>query len=243
MSMRRCLAHLLLLIGLTVGSSTTNAAVNFSNPPDYPGAYNSLTSQNDSGINFPQYSPFTLSSAGNITAATWQGLYVSNVLANNPPSPDSSSFTLSIYNDVGGVPGSAVSSNTINVGLAAGDVHETFNSFDNNFFLGGVTLTSAALYDYAVNLPSPVTLSGSTPYWFSVVANTTNGFATPFWGWNSGGTTNGPTYNPFFTDPLARTFSLTESSSVPEPASFLVWGALGLLGVCIAAVRYRRIAL
>jgi hypothetical protein len=213
---------LLLLIALRAGVPTTaKADTLYSNPQDYPGSYDAFTSQNDGTNDFALFSSFQLSQNSVVNSISWQGLYVSSDLNANPPAPDSTSFSLSFYSSSGGTPGTFLGGETIGVG--AGGVSESFVANDPNFFLGFTTQTTAAIYDYSVNLTTPFALSGGTTYFLSIVANTTNTVGLPYWAWMSGGA-NGPTYATYATGPLdslSRTFALS-GSAVPEPSSLLM---------------------
>ncbi len=252
MSISRHLARLVLIVGLISTTSAAKADLLFSNPPDFPGGYDSDTSQSDTVSGFlltlPAYSSFTLANPAQISSVDWQGVYVSSNLAQNPPAADSASFTVSIYANVGpapaigGVPGATLYTNTSAVGPGINNVQENFVA-DVPFNLGFTTPTFASVYNYTLNLaPETSSLAPETYYWLSVVANTTNGFGTPYWGWNSGGTTNGPTYLSYDTtspDPLARTFSLY-GSAVPEPSDFIRLLGLALTGSLALAWRRRK---
>ena len=84
-----------------------------------------------------------------------------------------------------------------------------------------------------------------TPYFLSIVANTTNPAGSPYWLSMSGGD-NGPSYSNFTTGPvstLSRTFSI-DGSAVPEPSSIvtLTLGVAAIFGLrrrrnCVTTTR------
>jgi hypothetical protein len=208
----------------------------YGNLADYPGSFDVRTSQDDGSNTFPEYSSFQIAQGTLVDALSWQGTYVSSNLAANPPSPDTSSFTIDFYTSAGGVPGALLDSETIGVG--SGGVQETFNSDYSNFFVGtSSSPTTAAIYNYNVTLPTSVELSADTQYFVSIVANTTNPVGSPYWGWNSGGA-NGPTYGNGSNSPtsqLSRAFTVVgwELAPViagPSSANVTEGGALAFTG-------------
>ncbi len=83
-------------------------------------------------------------------------------MTDNPPPPDSTSFTINVYASAAGTPGGLITGETISVGGSG--VQETFNSNDPNFLLGFQTQTTAAIYDYSADLTNPINLAGGTEY-------------------------------------------------------------------------------
>ncbi len=221
---------LLVIVALaTVPATARSSGVLYSNPSDYPGSsWVSWDSLYDGTSGYVLFSSFQLTQSSLISSLSWQGDYCSNDLAANPPSADSTSFSLDFYTSAGGVPGAFLSGETVGVG--GGGVQETLLGNDS-ILLGFVTPTTASFYDYSVNLPTPISLSGGTTYFLSIVANTTNPVGLPYWQWMSGGY-NGPTYSSYSSGPQAsssRTFTL-EGSAVPEPSSLVLF-VLGVVGV------------
>jgi hypothetical protein len=220
---------LLLIVVLAAVPPAVRADVLYSNPADPSTNYDAFVSQNDGTNAGWQYSSYTLSQDSLVTGVSWQGLYVSENLPDNPPPPDATSFTLSLYASVGGLPGGFLGSETIAVG--AGGVQETFVENAPFYFNFQPPETTAAIYDYSVTLPTPFELPGGIQYFGSIVANTTNPVGYPVWAWFSGGD-NGPTYASYQDGPtseLSRAFTLY-GSVVPEPSSFvmLLFGATTL---------------
>lgn len=227
------------LVSLFASAGPAQSAIIYSNASDYPVGYDSYTSQDDGSTTYALFSSFQLAQNSLLTAVDWQGLYVSATLTDNPPPPDATSFTINLYASAAGTPGGFITGETINVG---GGVQETFNSDDPNFLLGFQTQTTAAIYDYSAVLTNPINLAGSTDYFLSIVANTTNPAGFPYWGWNSGGL-HGPTFATYAADPLvdlSRSFTLEGSvSAVPEPASLTLVG-MGAFGLVAGSYRRRR---
>jgi hypothetical protein len=239
MSKFRKLGWLLCVAGLIGSPSVVQASILFQNAPDYPSSYDNSPSENGAnGLSFFSFSPFQLAGAATIDAIKWQGLYVSADLSANPPPPVATGFQILIFGDLAGLPDpSAVVYGQPNIakGLGANDVNETFVANDPNFFLGFANQTTAAVYDYSVNLATPVSVSGGTTYWLSIAANSPNDYGLPYWGQNSSGlasNSGGPTYvyDPsggafFFWGDDGRTFEL-DGQVVPEPSTIIIWSLL-----------------
>jgi len=147
---------------------------------------------------------FELTDAATIRSVTWRGMYDS---ANTPMFP--TSFDLTIYDDVGGLPGTVLSNTTVNItGVDTGD-----------------DLGIRDVYEFQADLTATPLLGGTT-YWFSTLADT-NADTDDDWRWTSGFsndasatqdnvTGSGPWSNidrgPFY-------FVLDDQSVIPVPAT------------------------
>lgn len=230
---------LALALGAALGlAAPARAALLYDSPPMFPGTYNAHTSQVSNGTPVVYvFDAFVLPYTATVTDLTWQGLYVSNDLAANPPPPVATSFAVYITADNAGLPGTQVFLGYYDVGAGTDFVQETFNTDIPNFLLGFQTQTTAALYDYSLTLSSGITLAGGTTYWLNLVAYTPTDPGLPFWGWTSGGDGTGTSFRDIViagttdTVDFDRAFSLSGVAAVPEPASvaLLAAGGLGLL--------------
>ena len=209
----------LLIGGALAIAGAANAGVLYSQSWDQSG--NLYGSQNDVGNfgNFAAtYDDFTLSTAANLTEVDVVGGFF------NPPTAGAiSQFTLTLYADNGGVPGSAIAS-----GIFGGT--GTYLGSQGGF----------PTYSYAFTfLPYGV---GAGTYWVSAVPDL--GFP-PQWGSATSGQGNGNAYQCFFGacntlsgTNLAFTVYGDATGGVPEPATWsLMLMGFGGLG---AAMRSRR---
>lgn len=200
--------------------ATTRADVVYNQPFD--GTGNLYASQNDTtpggyGLFAQVYDNFTLSSATVITSAGWTGGYY------NPPSQGPiTAWTVDIYADNSGTPGSLLSNTYV-----AGTANETFLG---NY--GG-----SPIYTYSLSLATPFAAAAGTQYWLSVYPDL--GFP-PQWGWASGTGGDGISYQNFQGTLSQLTTDMAFSlSSVPEPSS-LVLAAMGGMGIVVLYGRRRR---
>src|SRR6266850_99073 len=157
-----------------------SSSILYSQAPEFPGTYNSVTAQNTVQV----FDNFSIPTGGTISSVTWQGLYVVNDAANYrpAPSPTATSFLVAFYADNAGSPGAFLSGATYPVAT----VNETLVANHDTFHLGGSPLgatTQAGIYSYSLNLAQNFFAGPGTRYWFSVRANTPN--FDVFWGWNS----------------------------------------------------------
>lgn len=227
---KRCLGALAALASL-YGTAQADPVL-FENAPSFPDSYSSYTSQFDGLVDVLVFDSFSLAEGGLVGSMTWQGLYVSADLMQNPSPPVALSFTIDVRTDAGGTPGASIYTGTFDVGAGPGEVAEAFLADDPNFFLGFTDQTTAAIYNYSLDLTQPLALAGSTTYWLLVRANTPTPVGLPFWGWNSGGDPAGTSLQ-FFDGGVSelagdRAFSL---SAVPEPSTLALAGLPVLLGL------------
>jgi hypothetical protein len=156
---------------------------------------------------------FTLALSGSVQSIQWWGAYTNNAV-------QADNFTLRLFSDASGNPAT-----TPFLDMSATNVTRTLTNLVDN--LGD------PIYAYQANLPSPAALTGSTPYYLSVVNNTPPGGV---WDWVG----SGPGIHWARTDDSS---AWTESSNstafsfellgtaVPEPSTLLLLGcaSLGLL--------------
>ncbi len=186
----------------------------FSQPWD--GAYNLFASQNDTGGGNGAYATvydnFLLSKGSKISQIDFTGGYFNGTQA------PIAGFTVTIYGDSAGAPGSSVYSEFV-----AGTAGEAATGVDQVF-----SYSLAA--DYAA--------AGHTKYWLSIVPDIA---FPPQWGWGTSTGGDGAEIQNFFGSPstLSTDAAFTLSGSgAPEPAAWaLMLVGLGGLG---AALRSRR---
>ena len=167
-----------------------------------------LASQNDVGGlgNYAtMYDDFALSQDGTINRVTWMGGWF-----NGGGIGSISAFTIGLWSDASGQPGSSLFSTDI-----AGNAKQT---------LLGTSNFGVPTYSYDAAFAAFDATAG-TRYWISIVANTTGG-SSPQWGWDStlfGGESvqdSSGTRRAASTD---LTFALYNApSAVPEPGSLIL---------------------
>jgi hypothetical protein len=207
---------LVVLIALTCFLSLPALAdqVLWDQPFDQTGnAYSSQNDTNGMGNFATVYDNFKLQGSATITSFRWVGAYF------NPPQQGQiTGWTLAIYNDDNGQPGSSLLSKHY-----SGNGNETFVG---NF--GGFPV-----YNYDVDDPWPINCLPCGTYWMSFVPDV--GFP-PQWGWAGGTGGDGISYQDFFgvRSQLAADMAFQLDghfdNQVPEPGTLIMVG-IGVLGV------------
>ena len=162
----------------------------------------------DTVINFADFMSFTPSSSETVNGVNWWGGCYQNVTCG------SSTFAITIWSDNSGAPGTALE--TVMVGGA--------NQTATGKTIGG----TFDEYSYSASITS-FALSSSTEYWLEIQQLTTE--PSGAWGWETTSSApagvqlieneDGP--NVDLSEDLA--FQLTDTTSVPEPASLCLLGA------------------
>jgi len=207
---RLVLASLTALLLVVASPIWANQVVVYSQPPDYQGLF---ASQNDTAVSgfgsfAASYDNFTRPWSTSLTAVSWVGGYY------NPQTPGSiMMWTVSIYSDNAGQPGTALAVFTL-----TGNGGETFLQNDA---IGDPVYR----YSAAINFNA----AGGTTYWLSVVPSIP---FPPQWGWTGSSKGDGLSYTDIFGTRLSNSndlaFSLT--ASVPEPGSLALLGS-GIVGI------------
>jgi MYXO-CTERM domain-containing protein len=201
------------VLGVCALGASANAGLLFVQDTDFNGA---IASQNDTtggnGNYATAYDDFTLGVTSTVTGFDWVGSYF------NPSSPgDITGWTISVYADQGGFPGTLISSEAY-----ADNGGETYLGLDNQ---GDPTYSYSESYN-------PFTAWAGRPYWISVVPDL--GYP-PQWGWESGTGGDGVSYQSFFgtwtETPNDLAFSVEgNSGATPGPAAVLPM-IVGLIGL------------
>ena len=171
------------------------------------------------------YDNFSFGSDMFITQLGWVGGYGS--IPNDPENtggPVSDSFTVTVFDDDNGEPGTVLAS--YNAGQASETTIAGFDGF----------------YSYAISV-SPLAVTGGETYWFSAVAKLDSELNN--WGLAFSDIGDDNSYQDFgllntspvqrFNDPVDYAFSVT-ATAVPEPSSLALFG----IGACIAGLRATR---
>ena len=180
----------------------------FSQPFDETGNFTSSTP-------YAVYDDFTLPSGGKINQVNWSGLDEGGLKG----------FTVSIWSDKGGLPGTLLASDNI-TGLAG-------EKASGNVYLDS---PGSPIYNYSATLGSPFSAAPETEYFLSIVGTGDNGC----WCWETSAVGNTGIlqyqdvlgYNPIQKD-AGMAFTL---ETVPEPSTI----ALGLFGAL--AFLFRRVS-
>jgi hypothetical protein len=182
----------------------------------FDGTGNAFSSQNDTtggfGLYAQVYDNFSVGSDSVMTDVHFTGEFF-----NPPDHGDITAFTVQIYSDAAGQPGSLLYSASVN-----GNGGEAF--------LG--TFGGFPTYTYDIEGLN-FNLSAGTTYWLSVYPDL--GFP-PQWGWSSGTGGDGISYQDFFgarsllANDMAFDITGHSQTTTPEPSSMMLLGA-GLLGL------------
>ena len=163
---------------------------------------------------------FTLDQSYQITDAHWWG---GSENFQYPDLTNISDFTVTIYEDSSGLPGSVVHSEVF--ATAATNPVDT----------GELTSMGSILFYHSVDFTSPVSLSGGTQYWFSVSADLID-YNLDDWRWSNsgpGGVALDWDINGQWEDWSFASEDVAFELTIPEPASLV------LLAVATLFVRRR----
>jgi hypothetical protein len=194
---------------LVFGVAPTHAEiVLYNQATDNNGAYASQNDTSGFGNFATAYDDFTLGASALVTRVDWVGSYF-----NLSVQGAITAFTLTVWSDYGGQPGSSLFSESING--ASNEVAVNTNSGSDAF--------GDPEFNYSANLP--FNAIAGTQYWLSIVPD----LAFPsLWGWEtSTGTESSPvSYQDYFgtrsQNPTDLAFTLLGNpggNSVPEPGS------------------------
>jgi hypothetical protein len=216
---------------LLCGVAPARADVLYSQPSDFPvsGRVGAWASQNDTAVgglgNFATASDsFKLGSSASVSSVSWQGAYF------GPPNQGPiTAFTLTFSANNNGQPGAALLSEKI-----PGNANETFVGTEPGS--GGVG--PDLVFNYSTNLPTAFQADANTTYWLSIVPDLdfSDDPNIGQWGWHTATGGDGTSFQTFlgqnFVNPNDLAFTLEGTATViPEPASLVVWGAVGLAGL------------
>ena len=187
------------------------AATVYNQPTDFNGAFSSQNDTVSFGLFAQSFDNFTLGSSTGLTQVDWVGSYF------NPSTQGPiTQWTLQIYSDNGGQPGTLLYQNQV-----AGTGNETFLQIDN---VGDPT------YSYSMNIN--FNAAAGTEYWLSVYPDLA---FPPQWGWETATGGDGASWQCFqgSCGPLSNdlAFSLSGgTTSTPEPGTLVMLGS-GILGL------------
>jgi hypothetical protein len=177
------------------------------------------------GVDFVGYDNFTLGANGTVSNITWYGYY-----ASVEPPGTIFAFTINLFSNSSGAPGTLLSSTTVGDGSPTDTGVSRFPGQD--------------IYSYSAAI-NPFSATAGTEYWLSVVSST--GYYG--WAWESGSGSDGMHFEDgtgygdgtfFQVDDLAFTLSnsATNTAATPEPSALILL-CTGLMGFLAFAVRSR----
>jgi hypothetical protein len=192
--------------------------------------------QPTSGLAFQTFDNFVLGQDATITGISWQGSYFNTLIADPTFAPPANAFgfTIALYSDTGGTPGTLLDSVTLSPS-SAGETFVGQQAFSPTLGL--------SIYNYSASLGAGWLATAGTTYWLSVYALSPDASASQAqWGWNGGTGGNGTSVQSVFGTPSTvnfdRTFTIAgQPTPVPEPSTLLL---LGMGGSALAA-RVRRL--
>ena len=183
-----------------------------------PSAYSVWESESAAGtVNARTYDNFSLSSAGDIGAVTWEGSYIDqSTPSDNPAQPNSTAFEISFWSDDHGAPGSELATSTVQSSAISTTKLGTVMfdlSTGGNIAGGDVTIP---VYSYRASLSIPFAASAGTKYWISILSDAPA--VQPAWGWYSASGGDNSSIQDFagsrYTRSQDRAFTL-EAASLP----------------------------
>jgi hypothetical protein len=164
-----------------------------------------------SGVDYVSYDNFTLGANGTVTSVTWYGYYSSS----QSQDPAGAYFTIDIFSNSSGAPGTLLSSTTV----GGGSPTDT-----------GVSLHPGQdSYSYSATI-DPFSATGGTEYWLSIISTPGDLF---LWAWQSGSGGDGINFadgtgigSTTFFVPYDLAFTLSGSTTAivatPEPSPLLL---------------------
>jgi hypothetical protein len=208
-----------MVLAAALTASSASAATLFSQAfdPVIGSAQASDNATNGLGAWATTYDNFMLSSAATITSVDFVGMFLDFPAGAPHTEAPITKFTLTIYNNSGFQPGSAIYTTSVN-----GNANQTS--------LGAYNGLPADSYSIATDFSA---LGGAT-YWLSIVADLDY---PPAWGWGIS-STHGVSYLDYYGQRYGESsemaFALNSGGAVPEPASWAMMVAgLGLAGVML----------
>jgi hypothetical protein len=211
----------------------------YAQPPQSPVQSTRASQQQPTpGLAFQTFDSFLLAQDALITGISWQGSYFNTLISdpNFSPAANALGFTVALYMDNAGAPGTLLDSQTFSPSNA-GQTFVGQQAFSPTLGL--------SIYNYSASLGAGFLASAGTTYWLSVYAHSPDASPTEAqWGWNGGSGGNGTSVQSVFGVPavvnLDRTFTIEgQPTPVPEPSTLLLLG-MGGSALIARARRHRR---